>query len=87
MKENLIMENNTIHPIHESYKLNKHTILHILVSLCLCSSLDFINVMTYDFHGHWERATGHNSPLYRSSHDSVTHYDFNVVRLTHTWFY
>ncbi|KAM9786239.1 chitotriosidase-1-like [Neosynchiropus ocellatus] len=27
--------------------------------------LDFINVMTYDFHGTWESVTGHHSPLYK----------------------
>nr|QOQ34523.1 chitinase [Bostrychus sinensis] len=32
--------------------------------------LDFINVMTYDFHGSWETLTGHNSPLYKGSHDT-----------------
>ncbi|XDV45790.1 hypothetical protein PO909_013821 [Leuciscus waleckii] len=32
--------------------------------------LDFINVMTYDFHGSNETVTGHNSPLYRGSGDT-----------------
>nr|XP_046253516.1 acidic mammalian chitinase-like [Scatophagus argus] len=32
--------------------------------------LDFINVMTYDFHGAWESVTGHNSPLYKDSQDT-----------------
>ncbi|XP_072223952.1 acidic mammalian chitinase-like isoform X2 [Leuresthes tenuis] len=32
--------------------------------------LDFINVMTYDFHGTWEGVTGHHSPLYKGSHDT-----------------
>lgn len=32
--------------------------------------LDFINVMTYDFHGAWETVTGHHSPLYKGTHDT-----------------
>uniref|UniRef100_A0A8C6UP80 chitinase n=1 Tax=Neogobius melanostomus TaxID=47308 RepID=A0A8C6UP80_9GOBI len=35
----------------------------------IAKELDFINVMTYDFHGTWEKFTGHNSPLYRGSED------------------
>ena len=30
----------------------------------LSAALDFISVMTYDFHGGWESVTGYNAPLY-----------------------
>ncbi|XP_049438191.1 acidic mammalian chitinase-like [Epinephelus fuscoguttatus] len=40
--------------------------------------LDFINVMTYDFHGAWDPFTGHNSPLYRSSFDQGELIYFNM---------
>jgi len=30
----------------------------------LAKYLDYINVMTYDFHGQWENRVGHNSPLF-----------------------
>ncbi|KAM6929827.1 acidic mammalian chitinase-like [Lycodopsis pacificus] len=32
--------------------------------------LDFINVLTFDFHGPWESVTGHHSPLYNGSQDT-----------------
>ncbi|XP_019898693.2 acidic mammalian chitinase-like [Esox lucius] len=40
--------------------------------------LDFINVMTYDFHGSWETFTGHNSPPYRGSQDTGQDIYFNT---------
>ncbi|KDR16263.1 probable chitinase 10 isoform X3 [Zootermopsis nevadensis] len=36
----------------------------------VASYLDFINLMAYDFHGKWERETGHNAPLFAPSSDS-----------------
>lgn len=30
----------------------------------LSKYVDFFNVMTYDFHGQWEKSVGHNSPLF-----------------------
>ncbi|XP_076022369.1 chitinase-3-like protein 1 [Genypterus blacodes] len=40
--------------------------------------LDFINVMSYDFHGAWDSFTGHNSPLYLSSSDMGDNIFYNV---------
>lgn len=34
--------------------------------------LDYINLMTYDYHGPWESRTGHNAPLYASDGFSVS---------------
>ncbi|CAB1315311.1 unnamed protein product [Coregonus sp. 'balchen'] len=45
----------------------------------IAKSLDFINVMTYDFHGTWERFTGHNSPLYQGAHDKGDLIFFNTT--------
>ncbi|XP_042319704.1 chitotriosidase-1-like [Sceloporus undulatus] len=40
----------------------------------ISQSLDFINLMTYDFHGSWERFTGHVSPLYPDTDDAVKYW-------------
>lgn len=56
-----------------------HLKLLMRISSAPHRELDFINVMTYDFHGAWERFTGHNSPLYRGSHDSGDLIYFNTV--------
>ncbi|XP_040916321.1 chitotriosidase-1-like [Toxotes jaculatrix] len=47
--------------------------------------LDFINVMTYDFHGTWERVTGHNSPLYKGSHETGDHVYLNTDFAMRYW--
>lgn len=34
--------------------------------------LDFINLMTYDYHGGWDAVTGHNAPLYSDDGSCVS---------------
>jgi len=36
----------------------------------LSDHLDFVTVMTYDYHGHWDKQTGHLAPLYQHENDS-----------------
>jgi len=60
--------------IDRAYEVNK-----------IAAHLDFINIMTYDFHGHWEAVTGHNSPLYSSSHDAGTHVHHNINSSVSHW--
>ncbi|XP_078098076.1 acidic mammalian chitinase-like [Mustelus asterias] len=47
--------------------------------------LDFICVMTYDFHGAWDDVTGHNSPLYHGSADQGKFVYFNVDYAAKYW--
>uniref|UniRef100_A0A3Q3EIX7 chitinase n=1 Tax=Labrus bergylta TaxID=56723 RepID=A0A3Q3EIX7_9LABR len=51
----------------------------------IAKELDFINVMTYDFHGTWERFTGHNSPLFRGSMDNGDLIYFNTDYAMKYW--
>lgn len=36
----------------------------------LSQYVDYVNIMTYDFHGPWDRYTGFNSPLYNNTYSS-----------------
>ncbi|XP_067863873.1 acidic mammalian chitinase-like [Heptranchias perlo] len=60
--------------IDHSYEISK-----------ISKHLDFISVMTYDFHGAWDTFTGHNSPLYRGAADQGLFVDFNVDFVVKYW--
>ncbi|KAK3740875.1 hypothetical protein RRG08_011337 [Elysia crispata] len=51
----------------------------------LSAELDFINLMTYDFHGGWENVTGHNSPLYAGDHESGDQRQLNMGWAAKYW--
>jgi chitinase len=38
----------------------------------IAKTTDWINIMTYDFHGSWESASGHNAPLFADPIDPST---------------
>lgn len=41
--------------------------------------LDWIAVMTYDYHGQWDKKTGHVAPLYFHEEDDVAYYNTNYT--------
>ncbi|XP_028925098.1 chitotriosidase-1-like [Ornithorhynchus anatinus] len=47
--------------------------------------LDFICLMSYDFHGTWDSATGHNSPLYKRKEESGSAAELNVDYAVKYW--
>ncbi|CAM9840142.1 unnamed protein product [Bubo scandiacus] len=47
--------------------------------------LDYFHVMTYDFHGSWDRTTGENSPLYKGPADTGDMVYFNVDYAMNYW--
>ncbi|HEX6242425.1 MAG TPA: glycoside hydrolase family 18 protein, partial [Polyangiales bacterium] len=52
------------------------SIIEHLESGAIARVVDWINVMSYDFHGAWEKMTGHNAPLRQATGDALT--GFNV---------
>ncbi|KAH8410070.1 hypothetical protein KR009_005602, partial [Drosophila setifemur] len=45
----------------------------------LSDIVDYMTVMTYDYHGAWEQQTGHVSPLYGSPSDKYPQYNTNYT--------
>ncbi|XP_043594466.1 probable chitinase 10 isoform X2 [Bombus pyrosoma] len=45
----------------------------------LIKYLDWINVMTYDYHGYWEDKTGHVAPLYRNPDEQTKYLNVNFT--------
>ncbi|XP_064333115.1 chitotriosidase-1 isoform X2 [Camelus dromedarius] len=51
----------------------------------IAQNLDFISLMAYDFHGSWEKTTGHNSPLYQRQGASGAAAELNVDSAVQRW--
>ena len=43
--------------------------------------LDFLNLMSYDLHGHWDPRTGHHAGLFKLSGEEGLDATLNVVCL------
>ncbi|XP_034550763.1 chitinase-3-like protein 1 [Notolabrus celidotus] len=51
----------------------------------IAMQLDFINVLTYDFHGPWEKVIGHHSPLFQGSEDTGDNMYLNADSALKYW--
>merc|ERR1719225_350349 len=45
----------------------------------MARELDWIAVMSYDYHGHWDKATGHVSPMYEHPDDTYNYFNTNFT--------
>ena len=41
--------------------------------------MDFITLMTYDFHGGWDNKLGHNAPLFQRKDETGYEAQLNIV--------
>lgn len=54
----------------------------------LSEYLDFMSVMTYDYHGSWENITGHVSPAYFKDGDEFPKYNMvNQIEKYNVWLF
>ncbi|XP_055366053.1 acidic mammalian chitinase-like [Betta splendens] len=51
----------------------------------IATSLDYLLVLTFDFHGPWENVTGHHSPLYQGSQDTGNNIYLNTDYAMRFW--
>ncbi|GAV08067.1 hypothetical protein RvY_17816-1 [Ramazzottius varieornatus] len=51
----------------------------------LTKSLDFISIMSYDFHGSWDTEVQHHSPIYGRHRDPNSVAGFNMVAAVKLW--
>ncbi|TRY79747.1 hypothetical protein TCAL_01968 [Tigriopus californicus] len=49
----------------------------------LAKYLDWIAVMSYDYHGHWDKKTGHVAPMYVHEDDEIDYFNTNYT--IHYW--
>ena len=52
----------------------------------LARNMDFVNVMTYDYYGFWDEATGHHSPLKPVTGSKVTVPGYSTVSVNPNFF-
>jgi len=51
----------------------------------LTDYFDWVHLMSYDMHGHWEDKTGHQAALYKYTPDERTNYTTNYDWILDTW--
>ena len=42
---------------------------------------DFVHVMCYDYHGKWDKKTGHNAPLYPGESQKSLNLEYTITYL------
>ena len=51
----------------------------------ICETLDLVYLMTYDYHGSWEKVMGHHAPFQSANHPDDPDNDWNVKSSVENW--